>query len=157
MIRTHIAAVVTVLVVSTAHGHDYKAGPLVIAHPWTRATPKSATVAGGYLKITNTGNIPDRLTGGSAEVARKFEVHEMSMDGGVMKMREVKNGLEIPPGATVELKPGSYHIMMVNLSRPLAQGDKVKGSLTFERAGKVDVEFTVEAMGAMPAAHGVKH
>lgn len=157
MIRTHIAAVVTVLVVSTAHAHDYKAGPLVIAHPWTRATPKSATVAGGYLKITNTGNTPDRLTGGSAEVARKFEVHEMSMDGGVMKMREVKNGVEIPPGATVELKPGSYHIMMVNLSRPLAQGDKVKGSLTFERAGKVDVEFTVEAMGAMPAAHGVKH
>ncbi len=75
----------------------------------------------------------------------------MSMDGGVMKMRELKNGLEIPPGATVELKPGSYHIMMMNLSRPLAKGEKVKGSLTFEKAGKVDVEFTVEAMGGMPA------
>ena len=120
---------------------------------WTRATPKSAKVAGGYLKFTNTGSTPDRLTGGSADVSRTFEVHEMSMDGGVMKMRELKNGLEIPPGATVELKPGAYHIMMMNLSRPLAKGDKVKGSLTFEKAGKVDVEFTVEALGGMPVGH----
>ena len=155
MTRTLIAAAVAVFLSSSAHAHDFKAGPLVVAHPWTRATPKSATVAGGYLKITNTGNTPDRLTGGSAEVARKFEVHEMNMDGGVMKMRELKNGLEIPAGATVELKPGSYHIMMMNLSRPLAKGDKVKGSLTFEKAGKVDIEFSVEAMGGMPA--GMKH
>jgi periplasmic copper chaperone A len=158
MIRTLTGAVVTILIAAGAHAHDYKAGPLTIAHPWTRATPKSATVAGGYLTITNTGSTPDRLTGGSAEVARKLEVHDMSMDGGVMKMRELKNGLEIPPGATVELKPGSYHIMMMNLSRPLAQGEKVKGSLTFEKAGKVDVEFTVEAMGGMPAGQGgMKH
>lgn len=156
MIRTLIAAMVWFLS-SGAHAHDYKAGPLVIAHPWSRATPKSATVAGGYLKITNTGSTPDRLIGGSSEVARKFEVHEMSMDGGVMKMRELNNGLEIPAGATVELKPGSYHIMMMNLSRPLAKGDKVKGSLTFEKAGKVDVEFTVEAMGGMPGGQSMKH
>jgi hypothetical protein len=141
---------------STAHAHDYKVGALVVDHPWTRATPKGAAVAGGYVKITNTGSTADRLTGGSADVSRKFEVHEMSMDGGVMKMRELKDGLEIPPGATVELKPGSYHIMMMNLSRPLAKGDKVKASLTFEKAGKVDVEFAVEALGGMPAAkeHG---
>ena len=151
MIRTLTAAALALFVVGSVHAHDFTAGPLVIAHPWTRATPKSATVAGGYLKITNTGTTPDRLTGGSTEVARKLEVHEMSMEGGVMKMRELKNGLEIPPGATVELKPGSYHIMMMNLSRPLAKGEKVKGSLTFEKAGKVDVEFTVEAMGGMPA------
>lgn len=155
MTRTLLAAAVAVCLSSSAHAHDFKAGPLVIAHPWTRATPKSATVAGGYVKITNTGSTPDRLIGGSADVAGKFEVHEMSMDGGVMKMRELKNGVEIPPGATVELKPGSYHIMMMNLSRPLAKGDTVKGSLTFEKAGKVDVEFTVEAMGGMPA--GMKH
>jgi copper(I)-binding protein len=154
MIRTLTGAVVAILIANTAHAHDYTAGSLAIAHPWTRATPKSATVAGGYLKITNSGSTADRLTGGSAEVSRRFEVHEMSMDGGVMKMRELKNGLEIPPGATVELKPGSYHIMMMNLSRPLAKGEKVKGSLTFEKAGKVDVEFTVEAMGGAPAAQG---
>ena len=155
MTRILIAAALAVGLSSNAHAHEFKAGALVIEHPWTRATPKSATVAGGYLKITNTGSAPDRLTGGSADVSSKFEVHEMRMDGGVMKMRELKNGLEIPPSATVELKPGSYHIMMTNLARPLAKGDKVKGSLTFEKAGKVDVEFTVEAMGGMPG--GMKH
>ncbi|MEJ0076149.1 MAG: copper chaperone PCu(A)C [Alphaproteobacteria bacterium] len=139
---------------TSAYAQDYKAGALVIDHPWTRATPKGATVAGGYLKITNTGSTPDKLIGGSADVARKFEVHEMSMDGGVMKMRELKDGLEIPAGATIELKPGSYHIMMTSISRPLAKGDKVKGSLTFEKAGKVDVEFAVEALGGMPKEHG---
>lgn len=142
-----LAAALFVLIATGAHAHDYKLGPLVIDHPWTRATPKGAPVAGGYLKVTNTGTTPDRLTGGSADVAKRFEIHEMSMDGGVMKMRELKNGLEIAPGATVELKPGSYHIMMMNLSRPLAKGDRVKGSLTFEKAGKIDVEFAVEAMG----------
>lgn len=136
---------------SAAAAHDFKAGVIGIDHPWSRATPKGANVAGGYLKITNTGSTPDRLIGGSAEVAKRFEIHEMSMDGGVMRMRELKNGLEIAPGATVELKPGSYHIMMMNLSRPLAKGDRVKGSLTFEKAGKVEIEFAVEAIGGAPA------
>ena len=135
---------------SAAVAHDFKAGAIGVDHPWSRATPKGASVAGGYLKITNTGATPDRLTGGSAEVAKRFEIHEMSMDGGVMRMRELKNGIEIAPGATVELKPGSYHIMMMNLSRPLAKGDRVKGSLTFEKAGKVDIEFAVEAIGGAP-------
>lgn len=146
-----LAAALFALVATGAHAHDYKLGPLVIDRPWTRATPKGAAVAAGYLKVTNTGTTPDRLTGGSADVAKRFEIHEMSMDGGVMKMRELKNGLEIAPGASVELKPGSYHIMMMNLSRPLAKGDRVKGSLTFEKAGKIDVEFAVEAMGGSSA------
>ncbi len=150
-IRTSVAALLLALMASGANAHEYKVGPLVIGHPWSRATPKNAPVAGGYLKITNTGTTPDRLTGGSVEVAKGFEVHEMSMDGGVMKMRELKNGIEIAPGATVELKPGSYHIMMTTLSRPLTKGERVKGSLTFEKAGKVDVEFAVEAIGGSPA------
>jgi copper(I)-binding protein len=148
-----LAALMFAVLMSAAHAQEYKAGALVIDHPWTRATPKSATVAGGYLKITNTGSTPDRLIGGSADVSRKLEVHEMSMDGGVMKMRALANGLEIPPGASVELKPGAYHIMMMNLSRPLVAGETVKASLNFEKAGKVDVEFPVQAMGAMPAGH----
>lgn len=147
-----LAALLLITLASAAHAHDYKMGSLVVDHPWTRATPKGASVAGGYVTITNTGSAADRLTGGSSDVSRNFEIHEMSMDGGVMKMRQLKNGLEIPAGATVELKPGSYHIMMMNLSRPLAKGDKVKASLTFEKAGKVDVEFAVEALGGMPAA-----
>src|SRR5437764_673407 len=134
------------------------AGPTASINPLRQTTtPSVSTVnalAGGYLKITNTGATPDRFVGGSTEVAKRFEIHEMKMDGGVMKMRELKDGLEIPPGATVELKPGSYHIMMLSLSRPLAKGERIKGSLTFEKAGKVDVEFAVEALGT--SAAGVK-
>src|SRR5215212_216819 len=141
------AALLVGFVTSSAQAEDYKAGALQILQPWSRATPKGAQVAGGYLKITNTGTTPDRLTGGAAEVAKRFEIHEMSTDGGVMKMREVKEGVVIAPGATVELKPGGFHIMMVNLSKPLAKGEKVKGSLTFEKAGKVEVEFAVVAIG----------
>src|SRR3954462_14281291 len=101
---------------TAASAHEYKAGSLEIKHPWSRATPKGATVAGGYLKIINTGAAPDRLVGGSTEVAGKFEIHEMSTDDGVMKMRMLGNGIEIKPGQTVEFKPGSYHLMFVGIS-----------------------------------------
>jgi copper(I)-binding protein len=148
-----IAALAVLTLASSALAHEYKLGPLVIDHPWSRATPKGASVAGGYLKITNTGTTPERLVGGSTDVAKRFELHEMRMEGGVMKMRELANGLEIPPGATVELKPGSYHVMMMNLSRQLTKGERVKASLSFEKAGKVDIEFAVEAVGGDPKAH----
>ena len=157
MISRFLAALLLTVIATTAYAHEYKLGALEIKHPWTRATPKNAPVAGGYLKIINTGTTPDRLTGGSVEVAKRFEVHDMSMDGGVMKMRELKDGLEIPPGATVELKPSSYHIMMMGLAHPLAKGERVKGSLTFEKAGKIDVEFAVEAMGGSPASAKMDH
>jgi copper(I)-binding protein len=148
-----IAALAAVTLASSAFAHEYKLGPLIIDHPWSRATPKGAAVAGGYLKITNTGTTPERLVGGSTDVAKRFELHEMRMEGGVMKMRELANGLAIPPGATVELKPGSYHVMMMNLSRQLTKGERVKASLSFEKAGKVDIEFDVEAVGGDPKAH----
>jgi copper(I)-binding protein len=144
------AAFVALAVASSAFAHEYKLGPLLIDHPWSRATPKGASVAGGYMKITNTGTTPDRLVGGATEVAKRFEIHEMSMDGGVMKMRELANGLEIPAGKTVELKPGSYHVMLQSLSRQLTKGERVKASLTFEKAGKVEIEFTIEAVGGAP-------
>jgi copper(I)-binding protein len=141
------------LVVSGASAHGYKIGALTIGHPWSRATPKGAQVAAGYMTITNTGSTPDRLVSASAEISNDVEVHEMSMDGGVMKMRELKDGLVIPPGATVELKPGSYHLMMMKPAKQLVKGERIKGSLTFEKAGKVDVEFAVEAMGGTPGGH----
>jgi copper(I)-binding protein len=145
--RLFLSVALLLALAAGASAHDYKLGPLVIDHPWSRATPKGAAVAGGYMKITNTGSTPDRLLGGATEVAKKFEIHEMRMDGGVMKMRELASGLEIAPGATVEFKPGSYHVMMVNLAKPFVQGERVKASLTFEKAGKVEIEFAVEAIG----------
>ena len=139
------------LTAATAHARDYKAGALDIVDPWSRATPKGATVAGGYMKIKNTGSTPDRLIGGSSDVASKFEVHEMKMENGIAKMRPIKDGLEIKPGDTVELKPGSFHIMLVDLKKPLTAGDQIKATLVFEKAGKVNVEYDVLAMGAEPA------
>jgi periplasmic copper chaperone A len=136
------------LAASTAEAGDYKAGALEIANPWSRATPKGATVAAGYMKITNTGTEPDRLVGGSSDVGTGFQLHEMSMEKGVAKMRPLKNGLEIKPGQAVELAPSSFHIMFVGLKRPLAAGDHIKATLMFEKAGSVDVEYDVQAMGA---------
>src|SRR5262245_61431420 len=148
-----VAALAALALAGTALAQDFKVGSLVINQPWSRATPKGAPVAGGYMKITNTGTTPDRLVGGSVEAAKRFEIHEMSMDGGVMKMRELPKGLEIPPGATVELKPGSYHVMMTGIAKPFEKGERVKASLNFEKAGKVDVEFAVDAAGANPMEH----
>lgn len=148
--KSVVLAALLAVAASAVQAHDYKAGPLEIKHPWSRATPKGATVAGGYMSIVNTGSAPDRLIGGSVEGAGKFEIHEMSMDGGVMKMRPLPKGLEIKPGQTVEFKPGSYHVMFVGLKQPFQQGKSVKGTLEFEKAGKVAVEYAVEAIGATP-------
>jgi copper(I)-binding protein len=141
------------LLAGNALAHDFAVGSLKIDHPWTRATPKGASVAGGYLKITNTGTTPDKLVGGSFVNAGRFEVHEMKTENGVALMRAVPGGLEIKPGQTVELKPGSFHLMFMDLKTPVEQGKNVKGTLEFEKAGKVDVEYTVEAIGSSPAAH----
>jgi periplasmic copper chaperone A len=138
---------------STAHGYDYKVGAIEIDHPWSRAVPKGATVAAGYVTIKNTGAEPDRLISGSTPVAGKFEIHEMSVDNkGVMRMRPVPAGVVVKPGETVELKPQSLHIMMTGLKQPIEKGKPFKGSLVFEKAGAVEVDFAVEGLGATPAA-----
>ena len=142
------------LVASSAIAHEYKVGALQIGHPWARATPNGAAVGGGYLKITNTGTTPDRLISGTSAVAGRFEVHEMSMDNGVMKMRPLKDGLEIKPGETVELKPGGFHIMMLDLKAPIKMGERVKGTLVFEKAGSVDIEYAIVPVGGSPGKEG---
>jgi copper(I)-binding protein len=136
-----------------ASANDYKVGAIEVDNPWSRAVPKGATVAAGYMTIKNTGTEPDRLVSGSTPVAGKLEVHEMTMDKGVMKMRPLSAGLEIKPGETVELKPESFHLMLTNLKQPVEKGKPFAASLTFEKAGTVNVEFAVEGVGATPAAH----
>lgn len=144
---------VTNLAVNPAVAHEFKAGTLLLNHPWTRATAKGAEMGGGFVTIVNTGHEADRLVGGSFALAGRAEVHEMKMEGDVMKMRPLEGGLEIPAGATVELKPGSYHLMFMKLTAPLEAGATVKGSLTFEKAGEVPVEFAVEAIDAKAKGH----
>lgn len=142
------AAVLTVLALP-AEAADVMAGTLKISAPWARATPKGAPVGGGYLTVTNMGDEPDRLVGGSTAISKSVEVHEMKMDNGIMKMRMLANGLEINPGQTLKLQPGGYHLMFIGLTQPLKKGEHIKVTLQFARAGKVDVEFTVEGIGAM--------
>lgn len=132
-----------------------KAGDLTIETPWLRATPNGAKVAGGYVRITNTGGTPDVLTGASVPFAKSGDIHSMSMEGGVMKMAPVSEGLTIKPGETVELKPGGYHLMFEGLTGAPKAGETVAGTLTFRRAGTVPVTFAVAPIGA--SAPGGQH
>ena len=137
----------------------YTIGALSVSAPWTRATPKGADAAAGYLAVTNSGKDADRLLGGSAEIAGHFEMHEMATLDGVMTMRALPTGVAIKPGETVEFKPGASHIMMTGLKAPIKQGDKIKGTLLFEMAGALAVEFTAAGIGAgaPPAPGGHEH
>jgi copper(I)-binding protein len=146
----HVAfACILLATASVASAQEFRSGDLVISNPWSRATPKGAKVGAGYLVIENRGKIPDRLLGGSVEAAASFEIHEVVVEDGVMRMRELKD-VELPPGASVEAKPGGRHIMFVGLLHPLAAGEKARGALQFEHAGRVEVEFEVIGMGAPP-------
>jgi len=149
MKRFTLAIAVLGFLALSAQAADVTAGTLKISAPWARATPKGAAVGGAYMTITNTGSTPDHLIGGSTAVAKSFEVHEMKMDNGVMKMRPVAGGIEIKPGQTVTLQPSGYHVMMVGLTQQLKQGDHFKATLEFEKAGKVDIDFPIESLGAM--------
>jgi copper(I)-binding protein len=142
------AVVLAIVLVAPAAAEDVRVGDLVITGAWSRATPGGAKVAGGYLTIENKGAAPDRLLGGSADVAGKIEVHEMTMNNGVMTMRPLEGGLTIEPGKTVKLAPGGYHLMMFDLHGPLKQGDKLPVTLDFEKAGKVKVSLDVQGVGA---------
>jgi len=142
------------LLVAPAAAHNFEVGSIRVGHPWARATPPVAPVAGGYLKLVNAGLEPDRLLSISSPIAERVEIHESTVVDGVARMRPVAGGVEIGAGATVELKPGGTHIMFIKPNRPLKEGDVVPATLTFERAGTVDVAFAVQGMGA-PA--GVEH
>ncbi len=147
-LRHLMLAAAFMLASALAVAGEFKAGNLVITDPWTRATPKGARVGGGFMSITNRGTKADRLIGGSLPQAGRFEVHEMAVVDDVMKMRELKNGLEIGPGETVVLKPGSYHVMFMALTEGLIEGESVDGTLRFADAGAVRITYAVKAMGA---------
>jgi copper(I)-binding protein len=152
------AAVLTLAAHLAAQGAAHAAEPAPAAHPstmvidnaWSRATPGGATVGAGYFTVTNKGSVPDRLIGVTSAVADHAEVHEMVMKDGVMMMRPLANGIEIKPGETVQLKPGGNHVMMFGLKQPLKAGEKVRGTLTFEKAGILDIEYAVQGIGGPP-------
>ncbi|MBZ9989535.1 copper chaperone PCu(A)C [Mesorhizobium sp. BH1-1-5] len=156
--RLGLAVFTLALLFATTHSlvaQEFKAGDIEIVHPWSRATPEGAMVAAGYLTLKNHGNSPDRLVSATGEVAGMTQVHEMAVDAnGIMTMKQLADGLEIPAGGEVALKPGSFHIMFMDLKQPVKQGQPFKGTLTFEKSGTVEVEYAVDAMGGGHDDHG---
>ena len=152
-LRLVFLALCAALLAVPAFAHDYKLGAIQINHPWSRATAPSAPSGAGYLVIVNTGPTPDRLVSARSSASAMVQIHEMKMDGNVMRMREVEKGLEIPAGGTVTLAPDGFHLMMMGLKGPLKEGTRVPVTLVFEKAGSIDVEFQVEPIGASPSMH----
>ena len=152
LIRQGLAAILafsgTQLLAVSVEAADADVGAIHITQPWARATPKGATTGAAYMTITNNGTVPDRVACVSSNASAQCQIHSMTMDGGVMKMRPVEGGLEIKPGETVALKPSSLHMMLLDLTHPLKQGDTVKATLKFEKSGTVDVECPIVAIGA---------
>jgi copper(I)-binding protein len=144
-LATRIAAIAiaTLTFISPALAHQFKVGDIEIGHPYARAMLPGAKVGGGYVKLTNEGSVDDRLVSATSDRAGSIQLHEMKIDGGVMIMRELEGGIAIPKGETVELKPGGYHVMFMNVKQPFKEGETVKATLIFEKAGSVEVEFSV--------------
>jgi periplasmic copper chaperone A len=140
-----------------APAEDAKLGQIRIGNPYARATASGQSSGGGFLKLENGGG-DDKLLSASAEVSSAVELHSMTMEGDVMRMRQVP-AIELPAGQTVELKPGGLHIMFLGLKAPLKAGDSFPLKLKFEKAGEVSVSVKVEAAGAGAGAmrHDMKH
>ena len=150
--RVTTAFIALVLSATFAFAHEFKVGNLEIHHPWSKAMNPGAKTGGGFMTIMNHGTEPDRLLKVSSDVAGLIQIHEMKVDNGMMTMAEVPGGLEIAPGASVELAPGALHVMFMGVKQPFKEGEKFKAVLTFEKAGDVAVEFKVE-----PANKGDGH
>jgi copper(I)-binding protein len=141
-----------VLISGAAIADDFQVKSLRVSNPFVRATPPGAKVAGAFMTIRNQGTEADRLLSASSPVAGLVAIHEMAVEGGMMTMRAVK-GIDLKPGATVELQPGGYHVMLEDLKQPLKQGDQISVKLTFEKAGVVEIKVQVQAMGAAAHTH----
>lgn len=127
----------------------YRAGAITVSNAWARETAPAQQAGGGFMTIDNAGNRPDRLLSATSGLADKVELHTVSMDGGVMRMRPVAGGIAIPARGKVELRPGSFHIMFMGLTAPLRRGESVPVTLRFARAGTITARLAVQPIGAM--------
>jgi copper(I)-binding protein len=143
------AAALAVFGMSTSGAPVAKAADrMAVERAWTRATPPSAKTASAYLVLRNVGSSDDRLLRIESQVAETIEVHSMTMDGGIMRMRRLDAPLTVPASGEVRLDPGGLHLMMMGLKTPLREGERVKLDLVFERAGQVVVEMPIARLGA---------
>jgi copper(I)-binding protein len=135
--------------------HEYSNRGITVAHPWARATPGGAKVGGAFLEIKAAAGTSDRLIAARSPVAGAAEIHNHTMEGGIARMRRV-DALAIAAGKSVVLAPGGYHVMLMELKQPLKEGDLFKLTLVFEKAGAIEVDATVEPIGAT-GPHGFDH
>ena len=125
-----------------------KDGGVRIENAWTRAVPAVAPVAGGFLTVVNDGDGADHLLRIETDVAKRVEIHQMRNDGGVMRMRALPEGVAVPAHGRLVLKPGGYHLMLIQPKRALAEGGRFEATLVFQRAGRIKATFVVRGMGA---------
>jgi len=139
---------VSLMLSSAVHAQTVKVDAVSISDAYTRATVPGQKVAGGFLKIQNKGNTSDQLVSASSPSAGEVQLHEMAMEGNVMKMRQVKD-IVVPANGSVELKPGGYHLMFLDLKGPFVAGETIPVKLKFSKSGDVEVKLPVNAAGAM--------
>lgn len=154
LLRAALAATILLAVPAFAHNGVIHLGPINISQPFTRATLPNAPVGGGFLTIENTGTEPDRLISATSPASDVVQIHEMAMEGNVMKMRQLADGLEIPAGETVVLAPGGFHLMFMGLKQAFVEGETIEVTLVFEKAGTVEVSLPVGAVAASEAEGG---
>ncbi len=169
MIRRLLPAAVVAVLLAGAAGYlslkspngaepsaKFRAGPLVIADPFSLATQPGAKTAAGYMSIENSAGESDRLLSATVEIAERVELQETGVVDGVTEARALEGGLEVPAAGSVHLVPGSYRLLFSELSRQLKEGERFAGTLTFEKAGSVDVTYEVgpfvASVGAEPFA-----
>jgi periplasmic copper chaperone A len=143
-----LAALTSAVVAAPVIAQAYRVGDVTVSQAWSRETAPGQQVGGAFMTITNRSKVADRLVSGSSSQASEVQVHTVSIDGGVMRMRQLVDGLEIPAGGTVMLRPGSFHIMLIGLRQPLARGSHVPVTLRFSQAGRVTVRLAVQAIGS---------
>lgn len=156
--HARLAAVVTVLLILTgsAPAQEYTGNGITVISPWARATPGGVKVGGAYLELRAAPGKGDRLIAAKSPAAGSVEIHTHALEGGVARMRRV-DAIEIAGGKSVMLQPGGYHIMLIDLKQPLREGDRLKLILVFETAGEIEVDATVEAIGAMGPRASKQH
>ncbi len=138
-----MAGALALLIANPVHAQDYRKGDLIISRPWARPAAEGASGA-AYLKIENDGKEADEVLSVESPAAEKTELHETKDENGVMTMRAVKGGIEIRPGASVEFKPGGYHIMLLHLKKGLVEGEKIPLTIKLAKAGEIVVDAKVE-------------
>jgi len=146
--RFLVAAAAALSLSLIACSQQYSTGAITVSDPWGRATPSGAEVGAAYMTIANSGATPIRLIGGATDVANAVEVHTMSMDNGVMQMRPLGDGLEVPAHGSVTLKPGADHLMLVGLKRQLKEGEEVAITLDFDQGVVLPIKVAIKAAGA---------